>query len=369
MRKIPILLFGTALAASPLAMAGPVALTDQQLERVSAGSVDYENGSTATGGIVVANSSTADLTTGGDVTLAGSAQMGASAVNLVNSAESGVANGVNVWDGRIVQGEAAGVEYTMANVDQSNLVVQSTSTRSASIGVYERAPSEYVTSTTDTWNMVTDTMDLDSSVNVDTSHSVLGQEVNAGLGLGLSGRVNIDVEPANLNVLLEANSSIHTVVGVNGEINLPRPFGSIEAEGTLTNTMTADGRFEIDVATPAISVDAVGSVCYTKLGVCSANTIDNSTYVTENTVVEENVQDTRGALRVSPVEAEYIVLDNSSLEVNSTYSVNLADSAQMNARAVNVVNAAGGVVANGVNVARTTVGPNLNQVNTVVQRR
>ena len=67
-----------------------------------------------------------------------------------------------------------------------------------------------------------------------------------------------------------------------------------------------------------------------------------------------------------------LVVDGSTLTANSSYSVALAGNAQGNVRAVNLVNAAGSVVANSVNVSRTpTVGPNLNlsQVNTIVQRR
>jgi hypothetical protein len=44
--------------------------------------------------------------------------------------------------------------------------------------------------------------------------------------------------------------------------------------------------------------------------------------------------------------------------------VALADTAQQNAQAINIVNAAGGMVSNGVNVARTS---NMNSAPTIVQ--
>jgi hypothetical protein len=135
------------------------------------------------------------------------------------------------------------------------------------------------------------------------------------------------------------------------------------------------GKMQLDVSTPAISIEAIGSVCYTKLGICTAKTIDNSTYDTTSTHSEEHLRNSRGALSISPVKAEYIVIDDSSLTSTQAYSVVLADNAQAGVQAVNVVNAAGGSVANGINIARTSFSGdvtqmplNLQQINIVTQR-
>jgi hypothetical protein len=65
-------------------------------------------------------------------------------------------------------------------------------------------------------------------------------------------------------------------------------------------------------------------------------------------------------------------VDGSTVTANNTYTVDLAGSAMQNASALNIVNAAGGMVANGVNVARTAntnVSPSITQMNTINQVR
>ena len=65
------------------------------------------------------------------------------------------------------------------------------------------------------------------------------------------------------------------------------------------------------------------------------------------------------------------MVDGSSLNAVKDSSVVLAGSAEQNASAINLVNAAGSMVSNGVNIARTTnmnSTPTLNQVNTISQR-
>ena len=64
-------------------------LRDSQMDGVTAGSV---------GGSIAANNSTVTTSDTGAVNLSGSALSGASAINIVNSTNSSVANGVNVYD-------------------------------------------------------------------------------------------------------------------------------------------------------------------------------------------------------------------------------------------------------------------------------
>jgi len=65
-------------------------------------------------------------------------------------------------------------------------------------------------------------------------------------------------------------------------------------------------------------------------------------------------------------------VDGSTLTAMNSYSVILAGTAEQNAKGINLVNAAGSLVANGVNIARTTnmnSTPTLNQVNSISQHR
>ena len=86
------------LIASRPAVAGQRILTDNQLDAITAGNTE---GSRPGGGAIGGNSSTATLSFKGTVHLEGNAQADARALNLVNSSESAIANGVNVWDGRV----------------------------------------------------------------------------------------------------------------------------------------------------------------------------------------------------------------------------------------------------------------------------
>ena len=72
--------------------ADPVTLDDLTLDRVTAGTDTTDPG--GSGGAIIGNSSTATINQVGGVELDGEVQSGANALNLVNSVESTVANGV-----------------------------------------------------------------------------------------------------------------------------------------------------------------------------------------------------------------------------------------------------------------------------------
>ncbi|NIV29238.1 MAG: hypothetical protein GWN58_06925, partial [Anaerolineae bacterium] len=132
--------------------------------------------------------------------------------------------------------------------------------------------------------------------------------------------------------------------------------GEVEATFDTTQTLTW--------VLPDLSFSAEGSACAVAMGSCTAQGTDSST--------SSGTRSVRSPFALYGAQAEYIVVDDSSLDAETDYSVLLASNAQQNARALNLVNAAGSVVANAVNVARTpTVGPvlNLNQVNTIIQVR
>jgi hypothetical protein len=82
--------------------------------------------------------------------------------------------------------------------------------------------------------------------------------------------------------------------------------------------------------------------------------------------------DQQGAVAFDSASGKYVAVDGSTVSATNTYTVALAGSALQNASGLNIVNAAGGMVANGVNVARTSnmnSAPVIMQSNTVSQVR
>ncbi|MEO6909345.1 MAG: hypothetical protein ABI158_00275, partial [Edaphobacter sp.] len=83
--------------------------------------------------------------------------------------------------------------------------------------------------------------------------------------------------------------------------------------------------------------------------------------------VTNNIQ---GALSIGSAEAQNIAVDGSTLTATNNSSINLSGTAEQNATAINLVNAASSMVANGVNIARTTgmnATPTLTQSNSISQ--
>ncbi len=90
-----------------------------------------------------------------------------------------------------------------------------------------------------------------------------------------------------------------------------------------------------DAEFSTLNIEAEGALCWANGGTCSSG------------ILEEY----RGELQICDAEAEHIVVDSSTLDVSESYSVTLGASAQANARAMAIVNAAGGLVANSINVS------------------
>lgn len=358
------------IMAAGMAMSQMQPLSDEQLDVITAGSAAGIEGTTnhAAGGFAVANASTARVDQQNEMRLESDAQANAEAVNVVNAADALVAQGLNVWGGDFQSAEALD-----ATVEQSNLVVQTEVTRSATVAGYRRDANQFETSTLNSTVATLDTIDLVSDVMVDTTHQILGQSVNVGLGVGLAGRVGVDLDAASIGFEMAAESQLATNVDVNGTINLPRPFGAMQANGNLDSTITNGGSVTLNVDTPPVTIDGIGSVCYTKLGICEASADDNSTYQSETTHAETMSHEVQGAVALDGASAEYVIIDDSSLELVSGQTLTLASGAQSGLSAVNAVNAVGSMVANGVNVSRTevqaggTLPASLSQRNVVMQ--
>ena len=135
--------------------------------------------------------------------------------------------------------------------------------------------------------------------------------------------------------------------------------------------MAGDVAVDYALTTPAIEFNVAGSGCFVIVGKCAADGDQTETWNDTASSGDSQTSQHRGALSVDTLEAEYVVVDESALTLNSLYSVTLSGSAQQGAMGLNVINASGSLVSNAVNVAKTpTVGPSLNltQRNVIGQR-
>ncbi len=335
------------------AQAQPGALSLEELDRLTAGSAASL---TASGGAIVGNDSSANITSSGSVSLEDEVQSGARGLNLVNSAESTVANGVNVFDGR-ADGAVDFNQGTTFNVDQHNEIIQE-QRRVASVPYYRRSEanvdlesadigSSYSQSSVTDTNLVTDiessssALSNESSGSVDALSTILGQQIQAGRGISGAGDLDVDFVAGHLDI--QAGGGV--------------TFGDVEFSGDVS----------VFLELPQLKVQFQGAGCAVQNGSCEATgsfsdiseeLVDKSTAVshsssqtseeTWDSYVNEQV---RAPFTLLNAQAEYIVVDSSELNVDSTYVVALSGSAQSDLRGMNAVNAAGSAVANGVNVS------------------
>jgi len=125
--------------SSVLLIAGPTLAAPQefnadQLDRITAGSSSHPP---PNGGAIVGNGSNAELISSGEVVI-DNAQTDVRALNIVNSSESTVANGVNIFRSQaLVDGD-----FVLPDVEQINTVVQD-QRRLSSLPSYERGANTY----------------------------------------------------------------------------------------------------------------------------------------------------------------------------------------------------------------------------------
>lgn len=334
------------------AYAGPTELSYDEMDVITAGTSNHGGSSTAaSGGAIVGNNSQADIVLTGAVEVGSEAQSGARALNLVNSSESTVANGVNIWNGS---------QTEPADVVQSNSITQE-QRRVGSLPIYNRPEANTdethssvgSSSGTSSLAIVDDQKNTHSTLTtqnttnngeVDTVTEVIGQKIQSGRGLSASGKAEVHIDAGAVELT------------ATGEL-----FG-----GGPTATITLG----IDLPTLDAAVD--GSGCAVLGGSCTSEgtssrsdseVTDTSTLYTETSSSSSDEswnnngsKSVRSAFEMYDAQAEYIVVDGSSVNSTSDYSVRLSGSAQSNMRALNAVNAAGSSVANGVNISRTSGG-------------
>lgn len=354
MKRIPIsLLAAAAILCGPAAMAELTPLSDSTLDQITAGG--GEQPLQGSGGAIVGNNSEAELVLTGTLDLGDEAQSGANALNLVNSSESTVANGVNVWDGRLPEGIEPGATGTF-EVRQENVVHQE-QRRVALLPVYERSGANESSSWTEdstqssasTLTAATETRDIESSSSsrsltssgsVDTETTVVGQTIKGGRGLAGAGDLAVDFDGGDIEFIANA--------GVGGVL---------------------EGELSLTIGLPEFMIDFNGGGCAVQMGSCTgegtleetSETLSDQTVIESQESTEESsatfvgggTTEVRSPFYLADAQAEYIVIDDSKLDVESNYGITLAGSAQSNLRALNAVNAAGSAVANAVNISRT----------------
>lgn len=381
-----------SLSCLATVLADPVTLDDLLLDQITAGT--EASPSSGSGGAIIGNSSEATISQTGGISLEGEAQRGARGLNLVNSAESTVANGVNVWD---VNSEDASDNGQLL-VDQSNMIHQE-QRRSASMPGYsrpeadtlvliDRSGSETHNDSLDRDNNVVDTQTVTTSLItsstawVDTTIAGSAStgdaddprgsiDTNVGKGGAGAGNVTVDVDGGEAQIGLAVDGGADgdaqviatedIITEVDGNIN--ESYGGMTIDG---GELALYGRLIL----PEIVITFQGAGCGVAMGSCGAGGTSNETRseVNDNSVMdnekvtsvgnsefnEVRTESYRSPFELQDAQAEYIVVDDSSLTVNTTFNLALMGSAQSEVRAMNVVNATGSAVADGINIARTS---------------
>jgi hypothetical protein len=356
-------------AAAGTAWGEPSRLGLEDLDRITAGS-DYNSASNPApnGGAIVGNGSSATLVSTGEVTLGDGAQSDARALNMVNSSESAVANGVNVFDGRVDESaEIAGAQF---DVTQANTVAQD-QRRLSSLPGYQRGANTQSTfdssgtsDSSSSSNLYDQVMDLDKTTTLDTKKTDGSVTSDGAPTFKLTGSLGKDLANLDVEFNYPGGGGGDTIGAVfNGGYNFDISAGDIDID---------TDQIDVVITLPSLSlaIDAMG--CFVLNGDCtidgerteSSEVIDdNSTLYTfdqsdssSETWQRSGSESVQAPFELRDAQAEYIVVDESEIDVTASYLVQLSGGAQSSLQAMNAVNAAGSAVANGVNVSRMGAG-------------
>lgn len=395
-----ILLFGLHPA-----QAEPVALEDNLLNQVTAGNAQQGRG------VVVGNSSTSVIHSTTGISLSGEAQGIARGLNLVNSAESAVANTINIWEGNTVTITVEdGDSKPVLEVNQVNQVTQ-TQVQSATLSGYSRPEAESTeilrrsqnetsVSKIVNSNITTNIFEEDkvsstvssASVNTRTKFNIGDKfffEGNLGQGVAVAGSADIDLDGGHVDLALVVGGGVSAGINI-GDINVEGlDFGATGIKAGITAGITAEAQISLvtEIKLPKMKIVLSGAGCGVVMGSCDVSSLhteftqtrtDNSTLdVVENHQAgdsdfsTEQISIFRSSFTLGSAQAEYIVVDDSSLTLNSEVVLELTDSAQKEVEGMNIVNAIGSNVANATNISRAAHFKSLrstlvlNQFNTV----
>ncbi len=350
------------LATVGSVLAAPSELELTELDTITAAGHGEESSPAPNGGAIVGNGSKATLVSTGEVTISDGAQADARALNLVTSSESTVANAVNVFNAKAEQvGEFDSAVY---NVDQLNSVTQDQRrlstlpnyTRGANVdSSFTESGSSSGSSSTSIFDSV---VDLERTTVTDTKQTIGSVTQDSSPTFSLTGDIT-GIGSIDVQFNYPGGGGGDTIGAVfNGGFDF-----AIDAGNVFFDTDLVD----INIILPSLDLglDAMG--CFVLNGDCtidgerteSTDTIsDHSTLFTleeSESFSEEwtrsGTETIHAAFELINAQAEYIVIDESEIDVTANYLVALSGGAQSGVRAMNVVNAAGSAVANAVNVA------------------
>ncbi len=393
-----ILLLSTTLLLSglllgvPQAYSEPVALNDRTMDEVTAG--EATGGAAVSGGVVVGQTSEAVANRTAGLVLNDEAQQNANGLNIVNSTESAVANVVNVWDGSgVVATEEENGTNAEVKINQINNITQE-QVRSATLSEYVRSEADHRESLNRSGSAgysskfidyhsaashieETRTTTIDSNGKVNTLFSFqFGDSVDfsghLGLGIAAAGYTDIEFTGGSTDIGMGASLKGQKVASVTAYAGEGRLFYDEDTKSYYRTNFQATGNlaFATRVELPTVKLVMNGAGCGVAMGSCNASSkvVETMETNTDNHTLdifevhlsgyssfsEVETSTYRSPFELKNARAEYIVVDDSTLELNSDVTLELSDSAQRDAKGMNIVNAIGSNVANGTNVSRTT---------------
>ncbi len=365
--SIPILLLSSLLLQVQAVYSTPIVLEDRVMDQVTAGNTNEG------GGVVVGQSSEAIANSISELNLNGEAQQNTTGLNIVNSAASAVANVVNIWDG---SGVTATKENSDTNsevkINQLNNITQE-QLRTAMIFGYLRSEADHTETLNRSGNVsyASNIIDYHGVTNIlektheSTTFSNAGVNTHFNFKLGdkidFSGHLGLGAAVAGYSDITFEGGSADIAVALDGKISSAGDGKPLTADGGLVLVT------QVKLPDMRLIINGVG--CGVAIGSCNANSVffettntktDNSTLdIIENhqsgqssySEVQTNIY--RSPFELKNARAEYIVIDDSTLDLNSDVTLELSDSAQKDAKGMNIVNAIGSNVANGTNITRT----------------
>lgn len=378
--------------------AEPVTLHDHEMDSITAGSLG--NNTENNGGVITSTHSSSVFNTNTKIVIRDNVQQVSKGINLVNSNNSMVANTMNLWDGNVVSFAPVDTGYQRElEINQVNNINQSLQ-RNAMMTGYSRPGNEYtniekhskheayLNETADIHAMSNNYQEMnntftssDSKVNTLTKFS-LGNKIhfegNLGQGVAVAGHANFMLDGGSIEIGTTLGS------GIGESTTIGNDLGSVSAGFNISASIGLTAKVDL----PKMNIVIDGAGCGVVMGSCHAlNTVAKFNSINfnqsqldvienhrsaDNSYSDEHIQVSRSAVSVDKAKADYIVIDDSKLNLDSDISLELAGNAQKDAEGMNIVNAAGSNVANSTNISRASQFKTqrsslvLNQFNTVI---
>lgn len=381
--SITCVLLGVALLLGIRpSLSAPVVLVDDVMDRVTAGQTNYS------GGAVIGNNAASIINNRFSLGLSGQAQSGARGLNLVNSTESAVANTINIWEGNVVTLSAEDANtMPVLEINQINQVSQQ-QVQSATLSGYTRSDADQTEITHQSGSQSYSLDQVNVSNITDRSEEIRYSETTSsalvdtelvlelddrvyirghlGQGIASSGQVKATFDGGEAEFALGINGGISASAGISVESEILGSSASLEAEASAEVGLALLTTVEL----PRMEIELSGAGCGVILGSCQASGSSSELVITFNDNSTLNIFENhqsgaseyseeyssiyRSPFQLGHASADYIVIDDSSLVLDSEVSLELSESAQKDVEAMNIVNAISSHVANATNISRAS---------------